>query len=189
MCLENASSGLATIDGSLYKDISRPLYKVGCLISPDAYHKRRNAYQHLMVSAETHGIGKDRVLHLLDSVGLGNAAKKPVGMYSLGMKQRLGIANALLGDPGVIILDEPLNGLDPEGIYWFRNLVNTWSKEGRTVLISSHILSELEKIIDKVVILHQGSVVVDSQLDQLFGDGEENTFNLEELYFHKTTIK
>src|SRR6266704_52907 len=140
--LDAPTAGTVTVNGKLYRDHAAPLHEVGALLEAKSVHTGRSAYNHLLALAQTHGIPKRRVSELLELVGLESVAKKRAGQFSLGMGQRLGIAAALLGDPEVVMLDEPVNGLDPEGVLWVRNLLSGLAAEGRTVMLSSHLMSE-----------------------------------------------
>src|SRR5213075_1844879 len=135
--------GDATVNGKHYRDHPAPLHEVGALLEARSVHSGRSAYNHLLSLAQTHGIPRGRVDELIDFVGLHDVARKRAGQFSLGMGQRLGIASALLGDPSTLILDEPVNGLDPEGIHWIRNVLKSLAAEGRTVFVSSHLMSEM----------------------------------------------
>ncbi len=146
--LDRPSSGFVTVNGKLYADLPAPLHEVGALLEARSVHTGRSAYNHLLALARTHGISTARVQHVIDLVGLTDVARKRAGAFSLGMGQRLGIAAALLGDPGTLILDEPVNGLDPDGILWIRNLLKDLAAEGRTVLVSSHLMSEMSLTAD-----------------------------------------
>ncbi|MFP7762267.1 ABC transporter ATP-binding protein [Marisediminicola sp. LYQ134] len=154
-----ATSGTATIGGTRYRELSRPLEKVGSALEAASFHPGRSARNHLGVYATATGIPRERVGIVLEKVGLLDYADRRVGGYSLGMRQRLGLAFALLGDPGVLILDEPINGLDPEGIKWIRGFLSSLAAEGRTVLVSSHLLSEVQQSVDEVVIIAKGTLV------------------------------
>ena len=159
MGLAAPTSGTVTVNGKDYRDLPAPLHEVGSLLEAKAVHTGRSAFDHLLALAQTHGIGKARVSEVIDLVGIGDVARKRVGGFSLGMGQRLGIAAALLGDPGVLVLDEPANGLDPEGIAWLRAFLRHLASQGRTVLVSSHVLSEVEQTVDDVVIVARGRLV------------------------------
>lgn len=150
-----ASDGTATIGGRRYADLDRPAQTVGASLEA-AFHPGRSGRNHLRVLAAAAGIGRDRVEHVLHLVGMAPYADRRVGGYSLGMRQRLGLAAALLGDPGVLVLDEPINGLDPEGIRWIRGLLRALAAEGRTILVSSHLLSEVQQTVDDVVVIATG---------------------------------
>lgn len=157
--LDTPTSGEATIDGQRYKEIKNPLTKVGALIDAKAVHPNRSAANHLKWLAQSNGIPTSRVGEVLNTVGLSDVAKKKAGGFSLGMSQRLGLAAALLGDPEVLILDEPVNGLDPEGIRWVRDFLRALAAEGRTVLVSSHLLSEMSQTADELVVIGRGRLV------------------------------
>lgn len=147
--------------------------RVGALLDARGAHPGRTGWQHLRGLALTHSIGTDRIYDLIDLVGLGDTGGQRVRSYSLGMKQRLGIAAALLGDPEVLVFDEPLNGLDPDGVLWFRDLLRDLAAEGRTVLMSSHMLGEVERTADHVVLIREGRVVLDAPMEQIAGSGHE----------------
>lgn len=157
--LDAPTSGEATIDGQRYREIKNPLTKVGALIDAKAVHPNRSAANHLKWLAQSNGIPTSRVGEVLNTVGLSDVAKKKAGGFSLGMSQRLGLAAALLGDPEVLILDEPVNGLDPEGIRWVRDFLRALAAEGRTVLVSSHLLSEMSQTADELVVIGRGRLV------------------------------
>lgn len=159
--LDAADSGRATIGGQLYRELRTPMRRVGALLEARALHPGRTAYDHLHYLAASQGIGTRRVDELLVLVGLADVAHKRVGGYSLGMGQRLGIAVALLGDPGVVMLDEPINGLDIDGVRWIRGLLRKLAEEGRTVLLSSHLLAEVSVTADHLVVIQRGRLVAD----------------------------
>ncbi len=161
------TSGTATIGGSPYSELRQPLRTVGAVLEESAYRPRRSAARHLTIAAKANGIPAERVDEVLHLVGLQDDADTRLGSYSLGMRQRLAVANALLGDPGVLVLDEPANGLDPEGIRWMRLLMRRLADEGRTVLVSSHVLSEIEQVADNVVVLSRGRAVYSGGIDEL----------------------
>ena len=165
--LVEPTSGTATINGRRYRDLSDPLRHVGAVLEASGFYPGRSARNHLRVQAAAGGISTQRVDQMLELVGLSAAADRRVGGYSLGMRQRLGLAMALLGDPEILILDEPTNGLDPEGVRWIRELLRGVAREGRTVLISSHILAELAQTVDSVCILNRGRLVAQASLDEL----------------------
>jgi ABC-2 type transport system ATP-binding protein len=160
--LDRPTSGQATVGGKAYRDLRAPLHEVGAMLEARAIHTGRSAYHHLMAMAQTHGIGQARVREVIDLVGLAEVARKRFGGFSLGMGQRLGIAAALLGDPGTLILDEPANGLDPEGIRWIRNLLKGLAAEGRTVLVSSHLMAEMSQTADHLVVIGRGRLIADT---------------------------
>jgi ABC-2 type transport system ATP-binding protein len=161
------TSGTATIGGSAYRDLQRPLSTVGTALEASSFHPGRSARNHLAVYAAAEGIASARVEAVLTRVGLAEYMDRRVGGYSLGMRQRLGLAFAILGDPGVLVLDEPSNGLDPEGIRWMRSFLRGQADEGRTVLISSHMLSEVQQSVDRVVIISRGRSVYTGTLESL----------------------
>lgn len=162
--LDRPTAGSATINGRQYRDLRAPLREVGVLLDAKAAHKGRTAYKHLLSIAATHGIGPSRVHEVIGLAGLESVADKRVGGFSLGMGQRLGIATALIGDPGTIILDEPVNGLDPEGIHWVRTLMRDLASEGRTVLLSSHLMSEMAQTADHLVVIGRGKILADGPI-------------------------
>lgn len=157
--LDRPTSGSARINGHVYRELKNPLREVGALLDAKAVHPNRTAANHLKWMAQSNGIPTKRVEEVLGLVGLSDVAGKKAGGFSLGMGQRLGLAGALLGDPGILILDEPVNGLDPEGIRWVRSLVRALAAEGRTVLISSHLLSEMSLTADHLVVIGRGRLV------------------------------
>jgi ABC-2 type transport system ATP-binding protein len=164
------SAGTATIDGHRYVDIPNPLTVVGSALEATNFHPGRSGRDHLRVQASVAGVPSRRVDELLELVGIPAAARKRAGGYSMGMRQRLGLAAALLGDPQVVILDEPANGLDPEGIRWLRSFLRHLAAEGRTLLISSHMLSEVEQTVDDVVIIANGRRVAQGTVAELRGE-------------------
>ncbi|MEV0406672.1 ATP-binding cassette domain-containing protein [Actinoallomurus sp. NPDC050550] len=159
--LDAPTSGSATVCGRPFRTLHRPLLRVGALLDATAVPAGRTADRHLAALARSNGIPASRVPVVLDEVGLTGAARKRVGGFSLGMKQRLGIAAALLGDPEILIFDEPVNGLDPEGIRWIRNLFRRLAGEGRTVLVSSHLMSEMENTADHLIVIGRGHLIAD----------------------------
>ena len=167
MGLDRATSGSATIDGRSYADLEAPLRHVGALLEARASHPGRSARAHLLAIAQTHGLSRRRVDEVLDLVGLTSAAGRLAGGFSLGMGQRLGLAVALLGDPSTIILDEPVNGLDPDGVIWIRNLLRSLADEGRTVLVSSHLMGEMSVTADHLIIVGRGRLLADTSVEAL----------------------
>jgi ABC-2 type transport system ATP-binding protein len=165
--LVEPSSGTATVGGRRYRDLERPLRTVGAALEAASFHPGRTARDHLRVYAPQAGVPDARAAEVLDLVGLGAARDRRVGEFSLGMRQRLALATTLLADPAVLLLDEPANGLDPEGIRWLRVLLRALAAEGRTVLISSHVLSEVEQTVDDVIIIASGRLVHASTLEDL----------------------
>jgi ABC-2 type transport system ATP-binding protein len=165
--LVRPTSGTAIINGKAYADLRHPLRHVGAVLEASSFYPSRRARNHLRVQAMAGGIDPARVEEVLELVGLQADARRQVGGFSLGMRQRLGIATAMLGDPEVLILDEPANGLDPEGVRWLRELVKGLAEEGRTILVSSHILAEVAQTVDSVVIIDRGRLVAQSSLEDL----------------------
>jgi ABC-2 type transport system ATP-binding protein len=159
--LDAPSEGRITVGGRAYRDYPAPLHEVGLLLEARSVHTGRSAYHHLLAMAQTHGIPRSRVRELISLVGLDEVARQRAGQFSLGMGQRLGIAAALLGDPEVLILDEPINGLDPEGIHWIRDLLKRLAAEGRTVFLSSHLMSEMAVTADHLIIIGRGRLIRD----------------------------
>jgi ABC-2 type transport system ATP-binding protein len=165
--LDRPTTGRVTINGKDYRQLVSPLTEVGALLDAKAVHTGRSARNHLRAMAATHGIPNSRVDEVIDITGIGSVARKRAGGFSLGMGQRLGIAAALLGDPHTLILDEPVNGLDPEGVRWVREFVRHAASEGRTVLLSSHLMSEMSQTADHVIVLGRGKVLADAPLSDL----------------------
>jgi ABC-2 type transport system ATP-binding protein len=163
--LDAPTKGSATIDGRSYLDLEAPLHEVGAMLEARAVHTGRSAYNHLLALAQTHGIGRPRVQEVIDLVGLQEVARKRVGGFSLGMGQRLGVAAALLGDPRILILDEPANGLDPEGIMWIRTLLKRLAQEGRTVFLSSHLMAEMAQTAEHLVVIGRGRLIADTSVE------------------------
>jgi ABC-2 type transport system ATP-binding protein len=163
--LDAPTDGDVTVNGRHYRDHPSPLHEVGALLEARSVHTGRSAYNHLLALAQTHGIPKRRVTELIDLVGLHDVARKRSGQFSLGMGQRLGIAAALLGDPKTVMLDEPVNGLDPEGIHWVRNLLKGLAAEGRTVFVSSHLMSEMALTADHLIVIGRGKLIADTSVD------------------------
>jgi len=160
--LDRPTSGDVTVNGKHYRDHAAPLHEVGALLEARSVHTGRSAYNHLLALAHTHGIPRGRVEELIDLVGLRDVARKRAGKFSLGMGQRLGIAAALLGDPSTVMLDEPVNGLDPEGIHWMRSLLKGLAAEGRTVFVSSHLMSEMSLTADYLIVIGRGRKIADT---------------------------
>ncbi|MFJ3927594.1 ATP-binding cassette domain-containing protein [Streptomyces sp. NPDC090022] len=164
--LDRPTSGTATVGGRRFTDFTEPLRQVGALLDAQAAHGGRTARDHLRVLAASNRIPARRVDEVLEQAGIASAAGRRVKTFSLGMRQRLGIAAALLGDPGVLLLDEPTNGLDPEGIIWIRELMRTLAAEGRTVLVSSHLMSETAALADHLVVLGRGRLLADTSMKE-----------------------
>jgi ABC-2 type transport system ATP-binding protein len=165
--LDAPTSGSVTVNGRLYAEHAAPLHEVGALLEARSIHPGRSAFDHLMGLAYTHGIPRRRVDEVVDMTGLSAVAKKRAGAFSLGMGQRLGIAAALLGDPQTVMLDEPVNGLDPEGVLWIRNLLTDLAADGRTVFVSSHLMSEMALVADHLIIVGRGRVLADTTVKDL----------------------
>jgi ABC-2 type transport system ATP-binding protein len=165
--LVTPTAGSATIDGKPYRGLAEPVRHVGAVLEASSFHPGRSARNHLRVVATAAGLPLARADEVLAQVGLAEAARRRVGGFSLGMRQRLGLATALLGDPQVLILDEPANGLDPEGVHWLRGLLRQLADQGRTVLVSSHVLAEVAQTVDQVVIIARGRLVTQSSLAAL----------------------
>ena len=164
--LDRPTAGSVAVNGKPYREYAAPLHEVGALLEARSVHTGRSAYHHLLALAQTHGIAKNRVDQLIDLVGLHGVARKRAGEFSLGMGQRLGIATALLGDPGTLLLDEPVNGLDPEGIHWVRTLLRGLAAEGRTVFVSSHLMSEMALTADHLIVIGRGRLIADMSVDE-----------------------
>src|SRR5664280_144402 len=165
--LDNPTSGQATINGQRYVDLKEPMREVGALLDAKAVHPGRTARNHLRALAASNRIKRSRVDEVLDFVGISSVADKKVGNYSLGMSQRLGIAGALLGDPGILLFDEPVNGLDPEGIKWIREFFRTLANQGRTVFVSSHLMSEMAVSADEIIVIGRGKFITSGSIDDL----------------------
>lgn len=163
--LDAPSSGSVTVNGRAYARHAAPLHEIGTLLEAKSVHPGRTAVSHLMTLAHTHGIPRRRVDEVIELAGLTSVAGKRVGAFSLGMGQRLGIAAALLGDPAIVMLDEPVNGLDPEGVLWVRNLLAGLAAEGRAVMLSSHLMAETALIADHLVIIGRGRLLADTRMD------------------------
>jgi ABC-2 type transport system ATP-binding protein len=172
--LDRPTSGTATVNGKPYRDLPAPLHEIGALLEARAIHTGRSAYHHLVAMAETHGIGRKRVQEVIDLVGLTEVARKRAGGFSLGMGQRLGIASALLGDPSILILDEPANGLDPEGILWIRNLLKGLAAEGRTVFLSSHLMAEMAQTADHLIVIGRGRLIADTTVAEIVAQASKD---------------
>jgi len=165
--LDGASSGRVTVNGLAVSERRFPLHEVGALLEAKAIHPSRSARNHLRWLAQSNGINPARVDEVLEQVGLTSVATKRAGTFSLGMSQRLGIAAALLGDPEVLLLDEPVNGLDPEGIQWVRRLLRSLASEGRTVFVSSHLMSEMALTADHLIVIGRGRLIADASVEEV----------------------
>ena len=181
--LDRPDAGQARIGGRRYRELRWPLREVGALLEARAFHPGRSARAHLRALAASNGIPRSRVEEVLGFVGLADAGARRAGKFSLGMAQRLGIAAALLGDPRVLLLDEPVNGLDPEGIRWIRDLLRSLAAEGRTVLVSSHLIGELALTADQVVVIGRGRLLADTSVAEL----SARSASLEEAFFDLTS--
>jgi ABC-2 type transport system ATP-binding protein len=173
--LDAPTRGRVTVNGKVYREHAAPLHEVGTMLEARAIHTGRSAYNHLLALAQTHGISSRRVDEVIDLVGLQEVARKRVGSFSLGMGQRLGIASALLGDPETLILDEPVNGLDPEGIRWIRNLLRNLAAEGRTVFVSSHLMSEMSVMADQLIVIGRGKLIADTTVEDFIQQASSDT--------------
>ena len=173
--LDRPQAGTATIDGRRYDQLARPLRTVGALLEAKAMHNGRSAYNHLLYLAQTQGLPRTRVDEVLALVGLTDVAHKRTGGYSLGMSQRVGIAAAMLGSPPVLLLDEPVNGLDPEGIRWIRNLMKQLAGEGRTVFVSSHLMNEMAVTADHLIVIGRGRLIANCPTQEFIEHSSERT--------------
>src|SRR5580658_614924 len=172
--LDAPTSGRALVGGRRYQEIIRPLHVAGSLLDATAVHGGRTAWFHLLSIAQSNGIGRRRVTQVLEATGLAAVAGRPVGEFSLGMKQRLGIAAALLADPAVLIFDEPVNGLDAEGVHWIRQLFQSMAAEGRTILVSSHLMSEVAITADHLIIIGRGKLLAASPTDRFISGARQD---------------
>ncbi|WP_329048219.1 ABC transporter ATP-binding protein [Amycolatopsis sp. NBC_01488] len=166
MGLDAPTSGTVTVNGKAYRRHAAPLHEVGALLEAKAVHTGRSAYNHLLALALSTGIPRRRVDEVIELVGLNDVARKRVGGFSLGMGQRLGVAAALLGDPATLVLDEPVNGLDPQGILWIRNLLRGLAAEGRTVFVSSHLMSEMALTAEHLIVIGRGKLIADTSVEE-----------------------
>jgi ABC-2 type transport system ATP-binding protein len=173
--LDAPTSGSATVSGKRYRDLRAPLHEIGAMLEARAIHTGRSAYHHLVAMAQTHGIGRSRVDEVIELVGLTEVARHRVGSFSLGMGQRLGIASALLGDPATVILDEPANGLDPEGILWIRNLLKALAMEGRTVFLSSHLMAEIAQTAEHLIVVGRGRLIADTTVAEIVAHASQDS--------------
>src|SRR5262245_2015376 len=180
--LAEPSAGEALVFGRRYRELEQPIRRIGAVLESTDFHPSRSARDHLLALVLAAELARDRVGEVLEVVELSAAARRPVRTYSLGMRQRLGLATALLGDPELLILDEPANGLDPAGVRWLRTFLQTFAAQGRTVLVSSHLLAEVAQTVDHVLIIDQGRLLARGRLDELTGEGE----SLEDVYLELT---
>ncbi len=167
MGLDAPTSGSVTVNGTAYRNLRDPLREVGALLEAKSIHSGRTAANHLLALAQTAGIGRARVNEVIDLVGIGEVARRRAGGFSLGMGQRLGLASALLGDPQTLVLDEPVNGLDPDGIRWIRNLLKQLAAEGRTVFVSSHLMSEMAQTAEHIIVIGRGRLIADTTVGDI----------------------
>jgi ABC-2 type transport system ATP-binding protein len=181
--LDRPDRGTATINGKRYVELRWPLREVGALLEARTYHPGRSAESHLTALAASNDVPRSRIREVLAAVGLADVARRRAGGFSLGMSQRLSIAAALLGDPGVLLFDEPVNGLDPEGVRWIRDLMKSLAAEGRTVLLSSHLISEMALTADRLIVIGQGRLLADSTVSELTAGGR----SLEDAFFALTS--
>lgn len=184
MGLDRPDSGRATIGGLGYRDLRWPLRSVGAVLEARAFHPGRTAYAHLAALAASNRIPRRRAEEVLGQVGLADVAGRRAGKFSLGMAQRLGLAAALLGDPGVLLLDEPLNGLDPDGIRWLRGLVRSLAAQGRAILLSSHLIGEIAQTAEQLLVIQHGRLLADTTVAELTAGGE----SLEQAFFALTEV-
>ncbi len=173
--LDRPQAGVATIDGRRYRDLPDPLRAVGALLEAKSVHTGRSARNHLLFLAQSQGLPASRVGEMLELVGLAQVADKRAGGFSLGMSQRLGIAAALLGDPRVLLLDEPVNGLDPEGVLWIRNLMKHLASQGRTILVSSHLMNEMAVTADHLIVIGRGRLIAASSTAEVIARGTQKS--------------
>ncbi|MEU6711939.1 ATP-binding cassette domain-containing protein [Nonomuraea sp. NPDC046802] len=181
--LDLPTSGTATINGRPHRELPHPLRTVGSLLEAQAVHPRRSARKHLLYLAQTNDLPAARVSEVLDLVGLSDAADRKAGGFSLGMSQRLGIAAALLGDPPVLLFDEPVNGLDPEGVLWIRTLIRGLAAEGRTVLLSSHLMNEMALTADRLVVIGKGRLIAEGEIGEFTEAGAAVIVRTPEISF------
>ncbi|GAA1653005.1 hypothetical protein GCM10009828_097790 [Actinoplanes couchii] len=182
--LDTAEAGSALVGGRPYRSLRDPLTHLGSMLDASALHPGRTARNHLLWIAHSQGLGARRADEVLDLAGLAPAARRKAGGFSLGMRQRLGIAAALLGDPPILMLDEPFNGMDPDGIIWMRGLLRSLSAEGRAVLVSSHLMGEVQEIADRLVVAGRGRVLADATVSELIAGAP--TGRLEDVYLRLT---
>jgi ABC-2 type transport system ATP-binding protein len=176
--LDAPTQGSVTVDGRNYRDLPAPMRAVGALLDAKGLHGGRRAYDHLLCVAQSNGIPRSRVDEVLRTVGLEDVAKRRAKGFSLGMGQRLGIASALLGDPAVLIFDEPVNGLDPDGIHWVRTLMRALAAEGRTVLVSSHLMSEMALTADHLLVIGKGELLADASVDEFVQSSSQQSVHV-----------
>ncbi len=173
--LDRPTRGTVTVNGRQLRDLAWPMREVGALLDAKAVHGGRSAYHHLLCLAQTNDLPRRRVEEVLDLVGLREVARKRCGEFSLGMGQRLGIAAALLGDPSILMFDEPVNGLDPEGILWIRNLMKALAAEGKTVFVSSHLMSEMENTADHLIVIGRGRLIAECSVEEFIAANSQQS--------------
>ncbi len=173
--LDRPTDGTVTVNGKAFGQLARPMREVGALLDAKAVHGGRSAYNHLLCLAQTNSLPRRRVGEVLELVGLSDVAKKRSRGFSLGMGQRLGIAGALLGDPAILMFDEPVNGLDPEGILWIRNLMKALAAEGRTIFVSSHLMSEMEHTAEHLIVIGRGKLIADCTVAEFIAQNSSET--------------
>ncbi len=173
--LDEPTSGSVTVNGRSYRESAAPMGELGLLLEARAVHTSRSAFNHLLALAQTNGVPRSRVDELIEAVGLTEVARKRVGGFSLGMGQRLGVASALLGNPDAIVLDEPVNGLDPEGIQWIRNMLKGLAAEGRTVFVSSHLMSEMALTAERLIVIGKGRLIADTTVEDIVSGASSNS--------------
>jgi ABC-2 type transport system ATP-binding protein len=183
--LDAPDSGRALVAGKPYREHVAPLSECGALLEARGVHPGRSAYHHLLALAQTHGIARSRVTELIEMVGLAKVARKRAGTFSLGMGQRLGIASALLGDPRVVMFDEPVNGLDPEGILWVRNLLKGLAAEGRTVFVSSHLMSEMAQTAEHLIVIGRGQLLADMGTEEFVRSASKRSVRVRSPQAHR----
>ena len=171
--LDAPTGGSVRTNGRSYHELKAPLHEIGAMLEARAIHTGRSAFHHLLAMAQTHGLPRSRVHEVISLVGLDHVARKRVGSFSLGMGQRLGIAAALLGDPAVVVLDEPANGLDPEGILWIRNLLKGLAADGRTVFLSSHLMSEIAVTAEHLIVIGRGRLIADTSVAEILAEASK----------------
>jgi len=172
--LDRPSAGTATVNGKRLADHRAPLHEIGLLLNADHVHPGRSAKNHLLALAATHGIGRTRVREVIELTGLESVANKRAGTFSLGMGQRLGLAGALLGDPATLVMDEPINGLDPDGVLWVRQLLRELAAGGRTVFLSSHLMSEMAMSADHLIVIGRGQLIADSPIAEVLAGADKS---------------
>ncbi|MEU1736597.1 ATP-binding cassette domain-containing protein [Streptosporangium sp. NPDC020145] len=180
--LDRPTSGTVTVGGVPYGELRHPLRKVGALLDAKAVHGGRSARDHLLAIARSNAIPASRVGEVLETVGLGGVAGRRIGGFSLGMSQRLGIAAALLGDPEILLFDEPVNGLDPDGILWIRTLMRDLAAEGRTAFVSSHLMSEMAQTADRLVVIGRGRLIADAGMEEFIGRSSQGYVRVRSPY-------